>query len=92
MTAVDTVVSGQKTSNFSRFPRMRGMAPLCFSVKYGDKSLDLMCDTKEQFDLWYAGLQDLVAGALRATRRAAARRAPARPVIRPRGPRRRGSA
>ena len=54
---IDRVQAGQHTRKFARFVKELGdLDPLSFSVVAGKKSLDVICNSKEEFTTWFVKL------------------------------------
>ena len=61
LTTVRELVIGQKTSVFlkNRFPEYEHVS---FSLVYDDRSLDIICKTREEFDTWVTGIRSILEG------------------------------
>lgn len=56
---VSTIIPGQRTAIFQRYPRPEKEYQ-SFSLLYNDRSLDLICKDKDEAEVWFVGLKALV--------------------------------
>ncbi|XP_050375188.1 PH, RCC1 and FYVE domains-containing protein 1 [Argentina anserina] len=56
---VSTIIPGQRTAIFQRYPRPEKEYQ-SFSLLYNDRSLDLICKDKDEAEVWFVGLKALI--------------------------------
>ncbi|KAL6190045.1 hypothetical protein ACLB2K_036446 [Fragaria x ananassa] len=56
---VSTIIPGQRTAIFQRYPRPEKEYQ-SFSLLYNARSLDLICKDKDEADVWFVGLKALI--------------------------------
>ncbi|XP_061991593.1 PH, RCC1 and FYVE domains-containing protein 1-like isoform X2 [Rosa rugosa] len=56
---VTTIIPGQRTAIFQRYPRPEKEYQ-SFSLLYNDRSLDLICKDKDEAEVWFVGLKALI--------------------------------
>ncbi|GBG59421.1 hypothetical protein CBR_g38446 [Chara braunii] len=64
--SVTSILHGQRTPVFNRYPRAH-LDSYSFSLIYnnGERSLDLICKDKDEADVWFTGLRALINGQAR---------------------------
>ncbi|XVE53255.1 hypothetical protein DITRI_Ditri02bG0189500 [Diplodiscus trichospermus] len=56
---VSRIIPGQRTAVFQRYPRPEKEYQ-SFSLIYNDRSLDLICKDKDEAEVWFIGLKELI--------------------------------
>eukprot|EP00475_Leptophrys_vorax_P033395 TRINITY_DN523_c0_g1_i2.p2 TRINITY_DN523_c0_g1~~TRINITY_DN523_c0_g1_i2.p2 ORF type:complete len:153 (-),score=28.88 TRINITY_DN523_c0_g1_i2:61-519(-) len=60
LATVKGIVVGPRTKPFAKYDWKAGKPWHCFSLLTESRSVDVECASKEQFNLWYWGLMDLI--------------------------------